>query len=214
LKQIKNERIFHLLNTLNLVGLEQVFDRCITFWHTNPDCFTVPGVSCNPIALDLAYRNYLLWHEEDKARRTDVDDGAIAAVKRAIDGFNQQRNDLIEKLDESILAEVMASVPVSDTEAINTETPGSVIDRISILSLKVYHMNEDSRRCDIDSEHRTRSLHRLAVLKLQRHDLCTALEQLMADYRNGIKRMKLYKQFKMYNDPALNPEVYRAKGRK
>lgn len=209
-----NERISHLLNTLNLDGLEHVFDRCITYWHANPDCFTVPGVSCNPIALDLAYRNYLLWHEEDKARRTDVDDSVIAAVKRAIDGFNQQRNDLIEKLDESILAEVMASVPVPDTEVINTETPGSVIDRISILSLKVYHMNEDSLRCDIDSEHRTRSLHRLAVLKLQRHDLCTALEQLMADYRNGLKLMKLYKQFKMYNDPALNPEVYRAKDRK
>jgi hypothetical protein len=202
-----------LLNTLNLDGLEQVFDRCITFWHTDPGDFAVPGVFCNPIALELAYRNYLLWHEEDKARRTDVDDSTIAAVKRAIDKLNQQRNDLIEKLDELILAEMMSSVSAPATEAINSETPGSIVDRISIMSLKVYHMAEDCQRSDIGDEHRQRSLQRLDVLKLQRHDLCSALEQLMTEYRDGLKQMRLYKQFKMYNDPALNPEVYRVRDR-
>lgn len=198
-----------MLSTLNLTGLEDVFDRCITHWHADPSKFEVKGICCNPLALELAWRNYLLWHEEDKARRTDVDDSAIAAVKRAIDKLNQQRNDQIEKLDEAILTEVSKISPEFTTEIINSETPGSIVDRISIMSLKVYHMDEDSRRDDIDSTHREHSLHRLSVLKLQRSDLYNSLEQLLDDYTSGKKTMKLYKQFKMYNDPALNPELYR-----
>lgn len=201
-----------MLNRLKLDDLEENFDRYLAFWHTDPPAYDTLDICINPIALELAWRNYLLWHEEDKARRTDVDDSMIATVKRAIDGYNQQRNDLIEKLDEAILAEVTAIAPVSDAEAINSETPGSIVDRISITSLKIYHMDEDSRRDDIDAKHRQRSLHRLAVLKLQRYDLYSALRQLLDDYQAGRKRMKLYRQFKMYNDPTLNPEVYRAAG--
>lgn len=197
-----------MIPELNLKQLPETFDLCITHWHADPDSFTVPGISCNPLALELAWRNYLLWHEEDKARRTDVDDSAIATVKRAIDKLNQQRNDQIEKLDEAIMAEI-SKYCTSTSEQINSETPGSIVDRISIMSLKVYHMDEDCRRDDIDYTHRERSLHRLAVLKLQRHDLYRALEQLLDDYRSGKKTMKLYKQFKMYNDPSLNPELYR-----
>jgi uncharacterized protein DUF4254 len=200
-----------MLTRLNLTGLEEAFDRYVGYWHTDPAVYDGLDVAISPIALELAYRNYLLWHEEDKARRTDVDDSAIAAVKRAIDKLNQQRNDLIEKLDEAILAEVSAAAPEQAGESINSETPGSIVDRISIMSLKIYHMDEDSRRDDIDDDHRQRSLHRLAVLKLQRHDLFVALEQVMADYSAGRKRMKLYKQFKMYNDPSLNPELYRTR---
>ena len=198
-----------MLTTLNLASLEDAFDRYLAFWHTDPETYDSLDLAVNPIALELAWRNYLLWHEEDKARRTDVDDSAIATVKRAIDKLNQQRNDLIEKLDEAILAELARTIPEPTTEAINSETPGSIVDRISIMSLKVYHMDEDSRRGDIDAEHRQRSLHRLAVLKLQRADLFEALGRLLDDYRAGRKRMKLYKQFKMYNDPSLNPELYR-----
>ena len=200
-----------MLTRLNLAGLEDAFDRYLSYWHTDPVVHDGLGIAINPIALELAYRNYLLWHEEDKARRTDVDDSAIAAVKRAIDKLNQQRNDLIEKLDEAILAEVTPIAPEQAADRINSETPGSIVDRISIMSLKVYHMDEDSRRDDIDDDHRQRSLHRLSVLRLQRYDLYVALEQLLIDYLAGRKRMKLYKQFKMYNDPTLNPEVYRAR---
>lgn len=198
--------LFHL----NLARLEDSFDRYLTFWHTDPPAYDALDIRIHPIALELAWRNYLLWHEEDKARRTDVDDSVIAAVKRTIDKLNQQRNDLIEKLDEAILAELTASAPSStDTEAINSETPGSIVDRISILSLKVYHMAEDSRRSDIDEDHRQRSLYRLAVLKAQRDDLNMALDRLLEDYGAGRKIMKLYRQFKMYNDPTLNPELFK-----
>lgn len=200
-----------MLKELQLEMLEKAFDRYLAFWHTDPAQYDTLGIQINPIALELAYRNYLLWHEEDKARRTDVDDSAIATVKRAIDRLNQQRNDLIEKLDEAIMEKLSKTVPEPATETINSETPGSIVDRISIMSLKVYHMDEDSRRDDIDDEHRQRSLHRLAVLKLQRFDLYTALGQLLEDYLSGKKKMKLYKQFKMYNDPSLNPELYRAR---
>lgn len=198
-----------MLDRLDLARLEESFDRYIAFWHTDPPAYDALDAPINPVALELAWRNYLLWHQEDTARRTDVDDSVIAAVKRAIDRLNQQRNDLIEKLDEAILDELSKTVSAPPTEVINSETPGSIVDRISIMSLKVYHMDEDSRRDDIDDEHRGRSLHRLAVLKLQRSDLYGALCQLLDDYRAGRKRMKLYRQFKMYNDPALNPELYR-----
>ena len=198
-----------MLHRLNLVKLEDSFDRYLAFWHTDPPAYDVLDIRIHPIALELAWRNYLLWHEEDKARRTDVNDSVIAAVKRTIDKLNQQRNDLIEKLDEAILAELTAAAPSTDTDAINSETPGSIVDRISILSLKVFHMAEDSGRSDIDEEHRQRSLYRLAVLKLQRDDLNKALERLLEDYKAGRKIMKLYRQFKMYNDPTLNPELFK-----
>ncbi len=198
-----------MVHRLDLAKLEDSFDRYLIFWHTAPPAHDALDIRIHPIALELAWRNYLLWHEEDKARRTDVDDSVIAAVKRTIDKLNQQRNDLIEKLDEAILAELKASAPSTDTEIINSETPGSIVDRISIMSLKVYHMAEDSRRGDIDEDHRQRSLYRLAVLKLQRNDLSKALDELLEDYGAGRKVMKLYRQFKMYNDPTLNPELFK-----
>ena len=197
------------MNELLLNDLPAVFDRCLEYWHTGAGDYRPAGLQLNRIALDLAYRNYLLWHEEDKARRTDVEDASIAMVKRAIDRYNQERNDLIEKLDEQILAWIEERTPTKVTEATNSETPGSIVDRISILSLKIYHMAEDTERTDITEEHLKRSLIKLEMLKIQRHDLYAALSTLFDDYLAGRKMMKLYRQFKMYNDPTLNPEIYR-----
>ena len=188
------------MQELDLIQLAEAFDRCIAFWHTDPALYTDAQVVLNPIALELAYRNYELWHEEDKARRTDVPDRVIAQVKRNIDRFNQQRNDLIEKLDEAILAWVQSGVEMDPNLPINSETPGSIVDRISILSLKTYHMHEDTLRKDVSDEHRERSKGRQAILRIQRADLETALGLLIGEYRAGTKQMKLYRQFKMYND--------------
>ena len=197
------------LQTLTLANLATTFDHCMTFWHSEPAEYSQIQKELHPLALELAWKNYSLWHEEDKARRTDVDDSMIAVVKRNIDKFNQQRNDLIERLDEAILAWLEPQCSWPSDLPINSETPGSIVDRISIMSLKVYHMDEDSRRDDIDQNHRDRSLFRLAILKEQRADLEQALQRLLGEYLAGTRRMKLYRQFKMYNDPTLNPELYK-----
>lgn len=197
---------------LKLADLIQAFDRLITFWHSDPADYRSEIGELSPIALELGWRNYSLWHEEDKARRTDVDDSMIAQVKRNIDGFNQQRNDLIEKLDEAILTWLTPKVDFQKDLPINSETPGSIVDRIFIMSLKVYHMHEDTLRDDIDDAHRSRSQQKLATLREQRADLEQALHRLLDDYLAGNRKMKLYRQFKMYNDPTLNPELYRQAG--
>ncbi|NVN98256.1 MAG: DUF4254 domain-containing protein [Geobacteraceae bacterium] len=199
------------VDELNLAALAESFDRCITFWHNDPEDHALCRSELSLLAFDLAWENYSLWHEEDKARRTDVNDSLIALVKRNIDRFNQQRNDLIERLDEAILGWLVQKTEFADDLPINSETPGSIVDRISIMSLKVYHMYEDTLRDDINDEHRQKSLHKLAVLREQRSDLESALHLLLDDYLVGRKKMKIYRQFKMYNDPTLNPEMYRQK---
>jgi hypothetical protein len=134
------------MEELLLNNLPELIDRCMAYWHTDPSDYRPTGLVINPVALELAYRNYLLWHEEDKARRTDVDDSIIASVKRAIDRYNQERNDLIERLDEKILAWIEEHRPSVVSDVTNSETPGSIVDRISIMSLKIYHMAEDAHR--------------------------------------------------------------------
>jgi hypothetical protein len=155
--------------------------------------------------------NFLLWHEEDVARSPDVGDQRIAAVKRAIDRYNQQRNDAIEKLDDALVAELekRGVRPASDAP-LNTETPGSTIDRLSILALRLYHMEEQAARSDTTVEHQAKVRGRLEVLYEQHRDLAASLGQLLQDIFAGRKRLKVYRQFKMYNDPSLNPYLYQA----
>ncbi len=152
-------------------------------------------------------RNFDLWHEEDKARAPDAPDPEIANVKRRIDGLNQERNDLIERIDERLAAQLPETKPGTPW---NTETPGAAIDRLSILSLKIYHMREQVERDDADAVHQLQCAQKLEVLARQRDDLAQALAALLTDLRAGRKQLKLYRQFKMYNDPALNPAIYRA----
>jgi hypothetical protein len=154
--------------------------------------------------------NYLLWHEEDVARSPDVTDARIAMVKRAIDGYNQQRNDFIERLDEALI-ELLADAGArpGPKATLNTETPGSAIDRLSIMSLRIYHLQEQLDRTDVDQAHVERVTQRLGRCRLQHADLSRSLAELLSDLAAGRKLLKVYRQMKMYNDPTLNPYLYR-----
>jgi hypothetical protein len=157
-------------------------------------------------------QNFRLWHQEDIARSPEVTDAEMASVKRAIDRLNQQRNDLIERLDDCLVAELAAAgvQPVADAR-LNTETPGSAIDRLSIVALRLYHMEEQARRADAEEGHVAKARARLEILRQQRHDLATSLGELLADIFAGRKQLRVYRQFKMYNDPTMNPYLYAAK---
>jgi hypothetical protein len=155
--------------------------------------------------------NFLLWHEEDIARSPDIPDGRIAAVKRAIDRYNQQRNDWIEKIDEGII-QLLATEGILPRAGarLNTETPGSATDRLSIMSLRMYHFVEQLTRDGIDENHRTTVRERLARCQAQHNDLSQSLAELLDDIWAGRKQLKVYRQMKMYNDASLNPFLYGA----
>jgi hypothetical protein len=151
--------------------------------------------------------NSLLWNEEDQARRRDVPETAIAANKRAIDNYNQIRNDAVERIDERLLAE-LGNIERSPKSRLNSETAGAMIDRLSILSLKIHHMWKQTRRQDVSEAHRKACAEKLARLRLQRIDLMRCLDELLTDALAGRAYFKVYCQFKMYNDPALNPYLH------
>ncbi len=162
--------------------------------------------------------NSLLWAEEDLARRTTVAAAEIAANKRAIDGYNQARNDATERVDEILLlalglvdeASARTDAPVSRVPPgarLNSETAGSMIDRLSIMALKVQAMRLQTERLDVDEAHRAGSRVKLQRLQQQRLDLAGCLDALVADAAAGRAYFKVYRQFKMYNDPTLNPQL-------
>ena len=151
--------------------------------------------------------NTLLWNEEDKARRTDVGAAEIAASKRLIDKYNQKRNDAVEAIDEAILSQLEGRSRAPDAR-LNSETAGAMIDRLSILSLKIFHMREQTQRVDASDEHIRTCEAKLHCLMTQRLDLASCFDQLLTDADEGLAYFKVYRQFKMYNDPALNPYLY------
>lgn len=162
--------------------------------------------------------NSKLWAEEDLARRTAVNDSEIAANKRAIDRFNQARNDATERVDEILLTELglvdatsaQTDAPVTkapDKARLNSETAGSIIDRMSIMALKLHAMREQTRRRDVDEAHRQSSQIKYDKLLQQRADLAYCLDTLIADTQAGRAYFKVYRQFKMYNDPRFNPAL-------
>lgn len=161
--------------------------------------------------IELNHRyNSLLWAEEDLARRRDVPDSEIAANKRAIDGYNQKRQDAIERIDEELLAR-LSGVQLATDAWQNSETAGSIIDRLSILSLKIYHMRLQTERDDAGMDHVRICREKLDVLKMQRGDLQKCLDRLLASAAQGQACFKVYRQYKMYNDPTLNPYLYSVK---
>lgn len=148
--------------------------------------------------------NCQLWAEEDQARRRDVPDSAIAANKRLIDGFNQARNDAIERMDEHILSRV-AAVTLSPDAWFNSETAGSIIDRLSIISLKILHMRKHAENPQNEAKLRAETADKLQRLLVQRADLQDCLDRLLNGFAAGKSYYRIYRQFKMYNDPRLNP---------
>jgi hypothetical protein len=152
--------------------------------------------------------NFSLWHEEDIARIKEIDSLRIVEAKRNIDRFNQSRNNAIEKIDEWILSYLeVKNIPSS--ESMHSETPGMIIDRLSIMSLKRYHMLEETLRMDASEEHKMTCGRKVSVLDEQIADLSNCLRLLFDHLVSGKLKFKVYRQFKMYNDPSLNPELYK-----
>ena len=155
--------------------------------------------------------NFELWHTEDEARAPGASDAELAAVKRRVDRINQRRNDLAEQLDVALLAWLQNQHPAlpNPVAALHSESPGLIIDRLSILSLRIYHSREEAERADAPAGHIERNSQRLAILIEQRDDLAGCLQALWQQTLDGMRRFKLYRQLKMYNDPSLNPAIYR-----
>lgn len=152
--------------------------------------------------------NYQLWHAEDRARREDMGPEFVYRAKREIDHFNQQRNNRMEAMDEWLFKALSPALPA--TCAVHSETPGMIIDRLSILSLKVFHMALQLEREDVDAIHHEQCLSKLQVLKEQQAQLKDCLHRFLEAINNKTRTFRVYHQFKMYNDPNLNPEIYLA----
>lgn len=189
-----------------------IFQRSIEDYHTTDD---VNSAVTNPYADDpigalLYEKNWVdtvQWHLEDIIRQPNINPEEGIRIKRRIDQSNQNRTDIVEKIDDYFLSEFNAVAP--DTSArINSETPAWLLDRMSILMLKIYHMKEQTERKDASPEHIVKCDAKLLVLMEQKGDMQTAYDELIEDIGNGKRRFKVYRQMKMYNDASLNPMLY------
>ncbi|TDE06781.1 DUF4254 domain-containing protein [Flavobacterium hiemivividum] len=150
------------------------------------------------------------WHFEDIIRDPNIDPVAALTLKRRIDASNQERTDMVEYIDGYFLQKY-SDVKVKENAKINSESPAWAFDRLSILALKIYHMNEEATRAEASQDHRDKCQTKLNILLEQRTDLSTAIDDLLIDISSGDKFMKVYKQMKMYNDDELNPVLYQGK---
>lgn len=193
----------------------KIFEESICDYHITD---SVNAEMKNPYELkSIEYYLYLKnwidtvqWHFEDIIRDPNIEPAAALTLKRRIDKSNQDRTDLVELIDSYFLDKYKDVIILPDA-TINTESPAWAIDRLSILALKIYHMQQEVDRTDTLKEHHDQCEAKLAILLQQREDLCTAIDQLLGDIEGGRKYMKVYKQMKMYNDPALNPVLYAKK---
>jgi hypothetical protein len=192
-----------------------VFEQSIIDYHKHDN---VDQPIANPYAKDqfehlLYLKNWIdtvQWHFEDIIRDPQIDPVAALTLKRRIDASNQERTDMVEYIDSYFLKKY-SGVAVKDNAKINSESPAWAFDRLSILALKIYHMQEEATRAEASPEHRANCQTKLNVLLEQRSDLSTAIDDLLHDIEQGEKFMKVYKQMKMYNDEELNPVLYQNK---
>ena len=202
------------MNSVHLLDVEWLLQRQLSQvgdWH-NVQYIPESGDPLYQLVSEQHHTNFDLWHEEDKARDPDASDAIIATVKRSIDRLNQKRNDEIEKIDEALLDELgQRSVRIMADARLNSETPGSMIDRLSISALKIYHMDEETRREEASSEHQQNCEAKVMLLQEQRRDLGRCLLEFLEDLVFGRKSLKVYRQMKMYNDSSLNPVLYQKK---
>lgn len=190
----------------------RIFQQAIADYHTtdNVDAPLHIPATLTGIEADL-YRKCWIdtvqWHLEDIIRNPEIDPAEALTIKRRIDKSNQDRTDLVETIDSYFYTLYHEVTPQPDA-CINTESPAWAVDRLSILFLKIWHMEEQTRRTDAPADHLTRCQEKLDVLLAQRADLSSAIDQLLSDYQAGRRLMRVYKQMKMYNDPSMNPVLY------
>lgn len=197
---------------LNANDCYKIFQRSIDDYHVSDDVNTP---NRNPYPADsfaslLYAKNWIdtvQWHLEDMARLPDINPEEGIGIKRRIDKSNQERTDMVEKIDDYFLSQFRNVKPDPGTR-INSETPAWLLDRMSILMLKIYHMNEQTTRKDADAEHRRKCETKLSILLEQKSDMQAAYDELLEDIGTGKRRFKVYRQMKMYNDASLNPLLY------
>ena len=183
-------------------------------WHRAPrDGAENDPTDWNAMVAAQHGANFDLWHIEDEARAPGASDAELANVKRRIDRTNQRRNDLVEELDRALLGWLAPQSLPNPGAPLHSESPGLIIDRLSILSLRIYHTREEADRADAPGGHAERNRERLSILEEQRADLARCLDALWRETLAGSRRFKLYRQLKMYNDPSLNPAIYRKPSR-
>ena len=190
-----------------------IFDATTEHYHEfdNVDAKPVNPYTEGSIEFLLFSKNWIdavQWHLEDIIRNPSIEPAEALKIKRRIDASNQERTDLVEYID-GFFMDKYKNVEKQSNAGINTETPAWAVDRLSILALKIYHMQQEALRSDASAEHIKSCSDKLNVLLTQRKDLSGAIDELLADIEAGRKYMKLYKQMKMYNDPALNPVLYK-----
>ena len=197
-----------MLDARHIVHLQA---EATTRWHDPSTTEPTPLSSWDTLILDQHRANFDLWHEEDAARDPFSSDHDITEHKHSIDKLNQRRNDLAERCDIVLLEQLHPlNLPRPEAE-LNSESPGLIIDRLSILALKIFHTAEEIQRVHAPEGHAERNSERLQILKDQRTDLAAALDRLWQQTLAGERGFKLYRQLKMYNDPALNPAVYKSR---